>query len=131
LDDCRRDIAAGKIQRWEVVKWGITLHIAVVGASSLPGQSFWFLLTLSIMISIVSWALVRHYNSRTTDARKTAVTVVEWLTNNGVDYEAITKIKSKEAYATGESYDKFELRAFAIILGMPPLIAFVWWYLGR
>jgi hypothetical protein len=29
LDDCRRLIAAGKVQRWDVVKWGVTVNVAL------------------------------------------------------------------------------------------------------
>ena len=29
LDDCRRLIAAGKVQRWDVVKWGPAINIGL------------------------------------------------------------------------------------------------------
>ena len=33
LDDHRRLIAAGKTQRWDIVKWAVTVNIALAGAS--------------------------------------------------------------------------------------------------
>ena len=32
LEDCRRLIAAGKVQRWDVVKWGVTVNVALATA---------------------------------------------------------------------------------------------------
>jgi hypothetical protein len=33
IDDNRRLIAAGKAYRWDVVKWAVTLNVALAGAS--------------------------------------------------------------------------------------------------
>jgi hypothetical protein len=33
-DDCRRQIAAGKVQRWDVVKWGVTVNVALATAAA-------------------------------------------------------------------------------------------------
>jgi hypothetical protein len=66
LDDCRRIIAAGKVQRWDVVKWGVTVNVALATAvaaiefnaafSSIP-------FVIAVLVAIVSWQLVSHYNS--------------------------------------------------------------------
>ncbi len=39
LDDCRRLIAAGKVQRWDVVKWGVTVNTALGAAAATPAVS--------------------------------------------------------------------------------------------
>jgi hypothetical protein len=33
LDDHRRLIAAGKTHRWDIVKWAVTVNLALAGAS--------------------------------------------------------------------------------------------------
>jgi hypothetical protein len=38
LDDCRRLIAAGKMQRWDVVKWGVTVNTALAAAAAGRGN---------------------------------------------------------------------------------------------
>jgi protein-S-isoprenylcysteine O-methyltransferase Ste14 len=35
LDDQRRLIAAGKVQRWDVVKWAVTVNVALATAATL------------------------------------------------------------------------------------------------
>jgi hypothetical protein len=44
-DDWRRVIAAGKVQRWDVVKWGVTVNTALAalaanGDNSIEGSSW-------------------------------------------------------------------------------------------
>jgi len=81
LDDCRRLIAAGKVQRWDVVKWGVTVNVALAtataaipfeGAFDLFGLAVPFSFIpfgLAVVVAFVSWLLVSHYNRRTTGAR--------------------------------------------------------------
>ena len=33
LDDCRRLIAASKVQRWDAVKWGVTVNVALAAVA--------------------------------------------------------------------------------------------------
>src|SRR5215831_12939814 len=81
LDDQRRLIAAGKVQRWDVVKWGVTINVALAaataaipfeGAFDLLGSAVPFSLIpfgLAVVVALVSRRLVLHYNRRTTGAR--------------------------------------------------------------
>jgi len=64
LDDYRRLIAAGKVQRWEVVKWGVTVNLALATAAAavqwehnVVSVLFW----LAFAVSIGSQLLVLHY----------------------------------------------------------------------
>jgi hypothetical protein len=59
LDDYRRLIAAGKIQRWDVVKWGVTVDLALAAVSaSLTPQTFvrsFALFVLAAAASLAAW----------------------------------------------------------------------------
>ena len=37
LENCRRYIAAHKTQRWDVVKWGVSVNLALAVAAAIPG----------------------------------------------------------------------------------------------
>jgi hypothetical protein len=127
LDDCRRLIAAGKTQRWDVFKWGVALNIglATAAAAIAPGIVLWL---LALMATFGCWRLVRHYNDRMTGARKTATALVKWMKANGVDYEAILGEEVTRKYSD-PNYDRQELRIFRIVLVVSsflPLFTWVW-----
>jgi hypothetical protein len=92
LDDCRRLIAAGKVQRWDVVKWGVTVNVALATAAALIKSNVAFssiLFAIAVLVAIVSWQLVSHYNIRVTRARNDAKYLVERLRDKGIDYDSI------------------------------------------
>src|SRR5215470_19979949 len=88
LDDQRRLIAAGKVQRWDVVKWGVTVNVALgVAAAAIPFKGAFDLCGLDVPFSftpfllamavfLVSLVLMLYYNRRLTGARKTATHLV-------------------------------------------------------
>ena len=56
LDDYRRLIAAGKIQRWDVVKWGVTVDLALAAVSaSLTPQTFVRSFALFVLAQPLLW----------------------------------------------------------------------------
>ncbi len=67
-------------------------------------------------------SLVLHYNKRMTGVRKQAESIVSWLTQKGIDYDSILGRSTKDAYASGENYDRQELRLFSWILGASPVL---------
>jgi hypothetical protein len=123
LDDCRRHIAAHKIQRWDVVKWGVSVNLALAVAAATPALASvrFYLLLLSCGVAVASWLLVLHYNRRMTGTRNQAQTTISWLQERGVNYDAILGDSTRDAYASGENYDRQELRLFAYILGVSGL----------
>ena len=127
LEDCRRFIAAHKVQRWDVVKWGVSVNLALAVAAAAPTLADFrlYLLLLSAGVAAASWGLVLHYNRRMTRIRDQAVTVVNWLRLNGVDYDAITGQSTQDDYSVGESYDLQELAVFLAILVASPTLIFV------
>jgi hypothetical protein len=125
LDDCRRLIAAGKVQRWEVVKWGVAVNVALATAAAavqLEQNVRLVLFVLAVAVSIASLSLVKHYNKRMTGARKTSTTIVNRLKPFHIDYDAILKTDVVSAYSVGENYDCQELITFSTILIMSPIL---------
>ena len=128
LDDCRRLIAAGKVQRWDVVKWGVTVNVALAtataaipfeGAFDLLGSAVPFSLIpfgLAVVVALVSWRLVLHYNRRTTGARNDATRLVCQMKKKGIDYDSIIGTSVASEYSKGFEYDKQELNLFTLIL---------------
>jgi hypothetical protein len=126
LDDCRRYIAAHKIQRWDVVKWGVSVNLALAVAAAAPALADFrpYLLLLSAGVAAASWGLVLHNNRRMTRIRDQAVTVVNWLRLKGVDYDAITGQSTQDDYSVGETYDLQEFYMFLAILVASPALVF-------
>ena len=129
LDDQRRLIAAGKVQRWDVVKWGVTVNVALATAAALiqfkgafsvcgiavPNNFIPFL--LAVAVAFVSLVLVLYYNKGTTDARNDATHLVQQMKDNhNIDYSAIVGKDLAAHYSKGFWYDLLELLLFAVIL---------------
>ena len=67
LEGSQRVVAAGKVQRWEVVKWAVTANFALATASvALRTGGLFFL--FSVLVAMAGGALVYHYNRRMTGA---------------------------------------------------------------
>jgi hypothetical protein len=128
LDDCRRLIAAGKVQRWDVVKWGVTVNVALATAAALIKSNVAFssiLFAIAVLVAIVSWQLVSHYNIRVTRARNDAKYLVERLRDKGIDYDSIIGKNTASEYSKGFDYDKEELQRFKLILFSSPILPFL------
>jgi hypothetical protein len=76
LDDYRKLIAAGNIQRWAVVKWAVTVNVALATASiALKQQNYksgWLFLALAIFVAVIALGLTLEHNRRMTNARSGA-----------------------------------------------------------
>jgi hypothetical protein len=115
LDDCRRLIAAGKVQRWDVVKWGVTVNVALATAAAVIEFNVAFSsisFGIAVLVAFVSWQLVSHYNVRVTGARNTSIRLVVQMKGKGIDYNSITDTNVASDYSNGLDYDKEELRRF-------------------
>ena len=108
LDDCRRLIAAGKVQRWDVVKWGVAVNVGLATAAAIPFEgAFSFVpFGLAVLVAVVSWLLVLHYNRRTTGARNDAKHLVCQMKQKGIDYDSILGTNVASEYSKGSEYDK-------------------------
>jgi hypothetical protein len=75
LENERRLIAAGKLERWDVVKWVVAANATLAGSSLLIKETCKFYDTISAVAAITTVAgflMVVHYNSRMTGARRAA-----------------------------------------------------------
>jgi hypothetical protein len=116
LDDCRRLIAAGKVQRWDVVKWGVTVNVALATVAAAIQFAVPFSLIpvlLAVLVAFVSWLLVLHYNRRLTGARDTTTHLVDQIKRKGIDYDTIIGKSVAFDYSQGPEYDKQELTVVA------------------
>jgi hypothetical protein len=129
LDDQRRLIAAGKVQRWDVVKWGVTVNVALAtaatliqfkGALDVCGLAVPFSFIPSLLaaaVALVSLVLVLYYNYGTTAARTDATYLVkEMKEKHGIDYSGIVGKDLASHYSKGFFYDWPELLLFTAIL---------------
>ena len=138
LDDCRRLIAAGKVQRWDVVKWGVTVNtaLATFAASAHSIAPFLFALAVALAGQLLVW----HYNKRMTGARNTATTLTNRLREFDIGYNNITGAKAPETnrfwdylsrfkpagvYSAGEGYDWQELLIFSATLWASSVLSLV------
>ena len=72
LQDQQRLIAAGKVQRWDVVKWTTAVNLALATASVSIGTGGGLFFLSAVFVALAGGALVYHYNRRMTGARRDA-----------------------------------------------------------
>jgi energy-converting hydrogenase Eha subunit E len=135
MDDCRRLIAAGKIQRWDVVKWGVSANLALAALSvSLTPQTFgrsFALFILAAAASIAAWFLMRYYNQRMTRARGDAIHLSRVFKKGGIKFDELVGHDSEEAYSAGTAYDREELTTFGAILAVVPFLTLARYLIER
>jgi len=132
LDDQRRLIAAGKVQRWDVVKWGVTVNVALAtataaipfeGAFDLLGLAMPFSLIpfgLAVVVALISWRLVLHYNRRTTGARDDVTRLVCQMKKKGIDYDSILGANVASEYSKGSEYQPCRTGAASFTVARAP-----------
>jgi hypothetical protein len=64
-DNCKL-VAAGKMQRWDVVKWVVSVNLALASASAISGKSQLAFCALAVIVAVLGAILVSHYNLRMT-----------------------------------------------------------------
>jgi hypothetical protein len=93
LEDGRKLIATGKAQRWDVIKWAVTINVGLATASialrdhpNAGSRLFWF----ALGVAFIAGVLVAHYNNRMKNTRNESVKTEKYLLRNDVDFAAIT-----------------------------------------
>jgi hypothetical protein len=129
LEDSLRLIAAGKVQRWDVVKWTVTANFALAAASIAlrPASAGGLFFVFSVLIAVAGAAPVYHYNRRMTGAREAGTKIENYLSANQVDVHSITGEPSTER--PPGMYDAEELYIFGYIIGGSILPSFLAWVL--
>jgi hypothetical protein len=138
LENERRLIAAGKIQCWDLVKWVVTLNIALTGgqlallksAHSTPLCPA--LGGLAVLVWAIGYDLLRH----TSDRRIRGARRAAWLLENhleaeyGIDPRGIAQ---QSKFEPGENYDESVLTPYrrAILVSVVPAVLVATWALYR
>jgi len=116
LDDLRRLIAAGKLQRWDVVKWTVAINIALAGVAIFK-QGGNYLVGIALVVAVIGLYLVACFNLRITRIRKQADSVENYLVNlHGIPFSAFSYDPKRQQPKVDLFYDKEELIAYAAIL---------------
>jgi len=114
LEDNARLIAAGKIQRWEVVKWAVAFDLALSAAAASESLNRAFLFALATAILGVAGLLLAHFNEKMTRCRGTIADVLMYLKEHGVDVDSVVKKPMPDR--KGRWYDDRELGLFAAVV---------------
>jgi hypothetical protein len=107
FDDKRALIAAGKIQRWEVTKWAITLNVALATAVTSIRDFFALFLLFSCFIAISATTLLVHYNKRITKARNVFSKINKFLTDSIIDINKL--VGTDQSRIKSDRYDSNEV----------------------
>jgi len=122
LDDLRRLIAAGKLQRWDVVKWTVAINIAVAGVALSKDLRGNYLVLIALVIAVIGLCLVLYFNLRITRTRKQAESVEKYLANlHEIPFSAISYDPKRQQPKVDFFYDWEELIAYAAILTLSVL----------
>jgi hypothetical protein len=131
LQDQQRLIAAGKLQRWDVVKWTVGANLALATASASIARGAGAIIFLfTVLVAAAGWGLVYHYNRRITGARRDSDKVTAYLKEAGVDLSKILPVQLPEQVRvrTLPMRDAEELYIFGyVIVGsiLPALFAWL------
>jgi hypothetical protein len=128
IDDHRRLIAAGKTHRWDMVKWAVTVNMALAGASvtlrqDVNAKRLFCLLAFGVVFLsvLLMWEITR----RMTAARNASLVPEKFLIDQGVDVVRVTGETPPEKYEL--NYDKQENALYFLILLASALPAFLLW----
>jgi hypothetical protein len=128
LDDYRAVIAAGKVQRWDVVKWAVALNLGLTTAAVALNGSQPLFFVLSVGVAFVAVCLVFHYNRRMTGARQSATKLFDKVAEDCLDVREVEK-DPRQYTQKLFFYDRQELVFFVVIIAasLVPILAL---YLG-
>jgi len=138
LENERRLIAAGKIQRWDTTKWVVTVNgalaaaaVALLKSDNSPMLPLAFA-GLALLVSFLGYDLLRHYsNARLSGAQRAAWLLEEHLEHEyGFDIRGIAQQSKREPT---RDYDRDELRPFrrAIVWSTLPVVLVAAWAFYR
>jgi len=132
LDDHRRLIAAGKTHRWDIVKWAVTVNVALAGASvalkQRDGNAKGLFCLLAFVVLVLSVLLMWEINRRMTATRNASLVPLKYLIRRNVDVASVTGEEPPKQYEM--NYDQEELRIYGSILLVSALPAWLLWLVG-
>ena len=107
IDDHRRLIAAGKTQRWDIVKWAVTVNVALAAASAalrqqhVSAEKLFFL--LAIVVFALAICLIWEVTRRMTATRNASLAPLKYLIDKQIDVHAVIREELPKKYE--RSYD--------------------------
>ena len=127
LQDQQRLIAAGNVQRWDVVKWTIAVNLALATAPVGIGTSGAgiIIIVFTVLVALGGGALVYHYHRRITGAWRDADRVAAYFREAGIDFSKIIP-----GYRAPEMFDTEELSIFGSIIVLSILPALLAWLIS-
>lgn len=117
IDDYRRLIAVGKVHRFDVVKWTVTINAALIGASIALRQSVNFL-PLAVLVAVLGGSLMLEVNGRLTNTRRGSRKPEQFLIKRGIAVSEIAETDPQKEVGFWRDffYDWQELLFYAFIL---------------
>jgi hypothetical protein len=124
LQDQQRLIAAGKVQRWDVVKWTTAVNLALAAVLVAIGTSGggMIIVVFTVFVALGGGALAYHYHRRITDAWRDADRVAAYFREAEIDFSKIIP-----GYRAPEMYDTEELSILGSIIVLSILPALLAW----
>jgi hypothetical protein len=119
-DDSRALIAAGKIQRWEVMKWAVTLNVALATASAGLNTFQIGFVFFSALIALMGIILTNEYNRRMTRARERLRNFNQYLKQNVIDVNAIGQAEFDKKKTPDYDADELRICRSAIVFSIGP-----------
>lgn len=113
LEDCRRLIAALKIQRWEVLKWVFALEVALATVSKTKPleEHIRAIIAVEWLVAFAGFGLIFYYCIRARNARMDAMYREDQLWSVERPYRNDVCIHPQSVW-----YDWQELLAFGLVL---------------
>jgi hypothetical protein len=125
LDDTRKLIAALKLQRWDLLKWTVSVNVGLATASALfqkaPGQ----VLVFACIVDMLSLCMMLHYFCRLTNTRNDGVRTDRYLIRNGVRLPTVTGIRPKR-YTLDYEWQELSLFTIVIFASVVPAFLVFW-----
>jgi hypothetical protein len=122
LEDSRALIAALKIQRWEVLKWTVTVNATLAAAATALKDKTLTFLILAGFIAIIGIVLIAYYNFRATKIRDRHRRTVCYLRRELFDVNRWIGINVGIAKTTTYDWQELVIFGFAILLSIAPLV---------
>ena len=128
LDDGRSLIGALKLQRWDAVKWAVTVNVALAAAAAAfkDKESAWQLFWAALIMAVIGFMLMGYYNWRLKNARGDLNATKDQMAAFGVNFSDTTKPSTYKSFF----YDWQELLIFfPLILAMSCVPNWLVWFL--
>ena len=127
LEDCRKVIAALKLQRWEVVKWTIATNFGLATASAFTGQFPVLALLIAVVVAFTGMGIMVHLFWRLTNTRNDTRHIDLYLEAHGVpELRAIHRKFPEQEYNVSYEWQELVFFLVVIVTSVGPAVAVYW-----